>query len=217
MQQENTLVANHRAEIAALQAEHRKVLEGLQGELAAARSSQGQDMVALRSDLATREAAHKRELVQQENTLVANHRAEIAALQAEHKKALEALQGEFAAFRTGTVRDREDTARFRGEIARLEAALEAAQTANERERFLLAYNSGSLFLAAGRHDRAEQEFLKALAIREDDAPLHYNMGILYDSHLRQPAKARVHYERFLELAPNDRDAPLVMQWLRELR
>ena len=140
----------------------------------------------------------------------------VAALQESHAAKVAALQGDFDELRKQTETDRKDADRLRAEALRLEAALQVARTENERERFLLAYNSGVIFMTAGRYDRAETDFLKALSLREADPAVHFNLGILYDSHLRQPAKARRHYERFLELAPSDRDAPKVMQWLREL-
>ncbi|MFU8780908.1 MAG: hypothetical protein ACNA71_07775 [Kiritimatiellia bacterium] len=216
-EQEQALVSRHAAAVASLEAEHQNTVRALQQELLAVRTAKDSDLEGLRNDLAAQENAQHRAMAEQEQELVSRHAAIVADLAFEHKNALTALQQEFTSFRADTKREREEAGKLRNEITRLEAALRVALTANERERFLLAYNSGSLFLAAGRYDRAEQEFLKALAIREDDAALQYNMGVLYDSHLRQPAKARRHYERFLELAPNDRDAPLVIQWLRELR
>ena len=145
------------------------------------------------------------------------HAHELAKLQADHSSEVATAHAAFETLLADTRREREEIQKLQDEVSRLEAALRIAQRENEQERFLLAYNSGSLFMAAGRYDRAETELLKALSVRDDDAPLHYNLGVLYDEHLRQPVKARRHYERFLELAPNDRDAPMVMQWLRELR
>ncbi len=103
------------------------------------------------------------------------------------------------------------------EVLRLQTALFNAQMANEKERFVLAYNLGTLYKTAGRYQQAESEYLKALTLNERDAALHYNLGILYDDHLRNTPKARHHYERFLQLAPNDRDAPQVVRWLADLK
>lgn len=102
------------------------------------------------------------------------------------------------------------------EIARLQEALNEAQEANSRERFALAYNLGTIYKAARQYERAESQFLKAAEMNPDDAALHYNLGILYDDNLNKPKKARQHYERFLELAPNDPDVPNVVKWLSEL-
>jgi hypothetical protein len=46
--------------------------------------------------------------------------------------------------------------------------------------------------------------------------VHYNLGVLYETDLKQPSKARPHYERFLELAPGDPDAVTVRAWLKAL-
>ncbi len=102
------------------------------------------------------------------------------------------------------------------ELARLQEALQVAEQANARERFALAYNLGSIYKAARQYDRAEAQFLKALEMNADDPALHFNLGILYDDNLANAKKARQHYERFLELAPNDPDAPNVVKWLKEL-
>jgi len=102
------------------------------------------------------------------------------------------------------------------EIVRLQQALTAAEAANARERFALAYNLGNIYKAARDYARAEAEFTKALQMNANDSALHYNMGILYDDNLGNSKKARYHYERFLALAPNDPDAPNVVKWLKEL-
>ena len=69
----------------------------------------------------------------------------------------------------------------------------------------------------GQLRRAEQEFLKVLAIDPDDAGTHYNLGILYEESLHNRAKARQHYQRFIELAPQDPDAGNVQAWLMSLK
>jgi len=102
------------------------------------------------------------------------------------------------------------------EIARLQQALAASEASNARERFALAYNLGTIYKAARQYARAEEYFLKALEMNADDPALHYNLGILYEDNLQKRKKARHHYERFLELAPNDPDAPNVVAWLKEL-
>ncbi len=99
------------------------------------------------------------------------------------------------------------------EIARLNQALadQAARHARELQRY--HYNMGCVYKAAREFTRAETEFQRALALNPDDAATHYNLGILYEVDLKQPRKAIAHYERFLELAPNDRDARQVRTWL----
>lgn len=100
--------------------------------------------------------------------------------------------------------------------ADLRRQLEAAVTATRQDRVTLAYNIGCVYKATGEYARAEREFLRALQLAPDDAAIHFNLGILYDDHLDNRDKARTHYERFLELAPDDPDVPRVVQWLTVL-
>ncbi len=102
------------------------------------------------------------------------------------------------------------------EIARLESSLEMTKAANQKEKVTLAYNIGCIYKAGRQYDRAEKEFLKALALAPDDPGIHYNLGILYDDNLNDPKKAKYHYNRFLELSPNDPDAPKVVEWVNAL-
>ncbi len=98
----------------------------------------------------------------------------------------------------------------------LRAELEQAIATTRRDRVTLAYNLGCVYKVNRQYDRAEREFLRALQFAPDDAASHFNLGILYDDHLEDRAKARKHYERFLELAPDDPDVPRVIQWLKLL-
>ena len=102
------------------------------------------------------------------------------------------------------------------EISRLQAKLVIGNESLQQDRFTLAYNLGCIYKAAKQYEKAEQEFLKAESINPNDSNVHYNLGILYDDNLKDPKKARKHYELFLDLAPNDEDAQSVKQWLKEL-
>lgn len=102
------------------------------------------------------------------------------------------------------------------EITDLQMALATSQESTRRDKLTLAYNIGCIYKAGRQYTKAEAEFQKALQYDPDDAAVHYNLGILYDDNLGDAKKARYHYQRFLELAPNDRDAPSVVEWLSEL-
>ena len=104
-----------------------------------------------------------------------------------------------------------------GEITDLQMALSKVQSATRQEKFTLAYNLGCIYKAGRQFNKAEIEFQKALRHAPDDPAVHYNLGILYDDNLGNAKKARHHYERFLELAPTDSDAPNVVEWLSELQ
>jgi len=113
-------------------------------------------------------------------------------------------------------RDRE-LSEAKAEIARLHEQVKAMESANRREKIALHYNLGCVFKAAQHFERAESEFLKVLTLDPDDPAVHYNLGILYEDDLKKPSKARVHYARFLELSPDDRDAPKVREWMSRLK
>jgi len=156
------------------------------------------DAAVAERDAVRVQAARSRETLKAQEALLAEQDAELAALRAAQ------------AGNDGVLKARDE------EIARLRQALVAAQHANARERFALAYNLGNIYKAARQYDRAEAQFVKALEMNADDPALHYNLGILYDDNLGNARKARQHYERFLQLAPNDPDAPNVVKWLKEL-
>ncbi len=101
----------------------------------------------------------------------------------------------------------------REEIFQLKQQLQAQEARHRTELLFAHYNMGCVYKASRNYDRAENEFLKALSINPDDASVHYNLGILYDDDLGKKAKARMHYNRFLELAPNDKDVQQVQEWL----
>jgi tetratricopeptide (TPR) repeat protein len=88
---------------------------------------------------------------------------------------------------------------------------------NRKDRVTLSYNLGCLYKASKQYEKAEAQFLEALAYAPDDPAIHYNLGVLYDDCLKRTDKAREHYARFLELAPNDADAPRVIEWLSVIR
>ena len=109
-----------------------------------------------------------------------------------------------------------ELAKCRQEVVRLTDIVSRILVANRRERSTIQYNMGCVYRSAGRHTDAVESFLKALDINPDDPAIHYNLGILYDENLKLPAKARKHYRRFLSLAPNDKDAGKVYEWITEL-
>jgi tetratricopeptide (TPR) repeat protein len=111
---------------------------------------------------------------------------------------------------------RTELQRAQAEIERLQRELAEQERRHRAELIRSNYNMGCVYRAAKRYRQAEEEFLKVLDVDPDDAGTHYNLGVLYDDDLHEPAKARIHYERFLELAPGDRDAPMVREWLSGL-
>jgi len=103
------------------------------------------------------------------------------------------------------------------EIIKLNRSIREFEESTKRERVKLFYNMGCIYRAIGEFEKAKDEFLKALKIDESDPGVHYNLGILYDDHLKDRQSAKYHFEKFLELAPNDKDASKVIEWLAEPR
>jgi tetratricopeptide (TPR) repeat protein len=102
-------------------------------------------------------------------------------------------------------------------IAQLEMELDATSKATRQDLLKLAYNLACIYKAGHQYTKAEAEFLKALAIDPNDPGVHYNLGILYDDNLGNASKALHHYQSFLDLAPHDKDAPNVIEWMSALQ
>ena len=102
------------------------------------------------------------------------------------------------------------------EMARLRKELQQRANIDRQSVLALAYNLGCVYRIAKEPRKAETAFLKALSIDPDDVSTHYNLGVLYDDDLKQPGKAKHHYERFLALSPDGADAVQVRDWLMAL-
>ena len=102
------------------------------------------------------------------------------------------------------------------EVARLRRWIEKIKKSSQSEKSTVHYNMGCMSKLYKQYSKAEQEFLKALAISPEDPNIHYNLGILYDDDLDNNEAAATHYERFLELSANEQDRAQVQEWLSSL-
>jgi|GEM_PF-4587795 len=98
----------------------------------------------------------------------------------------------------------------------LQKRLASLEQAAQQEKVNSYFNMGCVYRDARQFEKAESAFLKACALNPDDPGVHYNLGVLYDDQFHNNAKAREHYARFLDLAPNDPDAPQVREWLASI-
>ena len=73
------------------------------------------------------------------------------------------------------------------------------------------YQIGSILASLGRPADAAPHFQSVLARNPDHALANLGLGRVYET--SDPAKARAQYSRFLELSPNDPEAPRVRRWL----
>ncbi|MBF0253543.1 MAG: tetratricopeptide repeat protein [Candidatus Omnitrophica bacterium] len=76
----------------------------------------------------------------------------------------------------------------------------------KRDASAAHYNLGVYLMRSGQYEEAVKEFDYALGFNPADALAHYNMAVLQDVKLDQPKEAVAHYQRYLELLPNAKDA-----------
>ena len=98
-----------------------------------------------------------------------------------------------------------------------ELAKDAYRLALERrpDDAMARYNLALALQTLDERSAALAEAALALRGAPDYAPAHYLMGLLLIPDTARRAEARAHFERFLALAPNDPNAPLVRRWLAE--
>jgi tetratricopeptide (TPR) repeat protein len=66
----------------------------------------------------------------------------------------------------------------------------------------------------GKFTDAEAAYLRAISAEPNYAPAHLNLGVLYDLYLAEPQKALEQFERYLEIAGENKQ---VAGWVIELR
>ncbi len=66
----------------------------------------------------------------------------------------------------------------------------------------------------GKFSDAEAAYLRAITAEPNYAPAHLNLGVLYDLYMAEPQKALEQFERYIEIAGENKQ---VAGWLVELR
>jgi tetratricopeptide (TPR) repeat protein len=66
----------------------------------------------------------------------------------------------------------------------------------------------------GKFAEAEATYQRTIAIDPNYAPAHLNLGVLYDLYLAQPQKALDEFQRYIDIAGDNKQ---VAGWLAELR
>mgnify|MGYP001823293832 CR=1 FL=1 len=74
---------------------------------------------------------------------------------------------------------------------------------------------GMLYRRTGRLEEARASYTTGLKHDPEHANLHWNLAILHDRYLPEPAMALAHYERYLQLTKSD-NAQL-QNWIAQLR
>ena len=71
---------------------------------------------------------------------------------------------------------------------------------------MAAIGLGTVALERGKYEEAEKFYLQALSVDQANADAHWGAALAYDA-AGQERKAREHYQKFLQLAPNSAQAP----------
>jgi Flp pilus assembly protein TadD len=101
-----------------------------------------------------------------------------------------------------------------GDTAGAEDAFKKAIEANASQT--VAYNElGIIYRRSGRLEEAAAIYNEGLKINPNDEDIHWNLGILYDRYLPNPAQALIHYERYQQLTQSE-DSQL-LAWISALR
>lgn len=98
----------------------------------------------------------------------------------------------------------------------LERARREVEESSIREKRDMHYNMAVIYAREGRHLDAEREYLNVLKLDPTDADTHYNLGILYEDHLKDDRKAAMHYQRYIKLNPYGQDVDTVKSWLNAI-
>jgi tetratricopeptide (TPR) repeat protein len=93
------------------------------------------------------------------------------------------------------------------------ASFAAATAADGHNAFAWGW-LGILYRENGDYARAEQAYLKAVAVKPDDAAAHLNLGILYEVYLKHPAEALTQYREYQRIAGAGN--LMVGVWIRQL-
>ena len=75
-----------------------------------------------------------------------------------------------------------------------------------RENGKLHYNLGNLLFKKGDYAAAVYEYQFALKYLPDDPDIFYNLGVIYDYHLRDPQKASMYYGQYIKRQPDSQEA-----------
>lgn len=73
------------------------------------------------------------------------------------------------------------------------------------------YNMGNIYFEKGEYEIAAREYYQAVTLMPDDPDAHYNLALVSDQYLKDPRTALKHYQMYLYLNPNAKDA----YWVKE--
>jgi len=209
--------------LARLQARDRE-MEALQKQILEARSSR-QALDLERQQALDREAQLRQRLADSEargDEAVAalKELRAVLASQADavgaHQEHIALVESEKESLRQDSQQARSAEAAARAESQQIRDQWEATAAGIRRERATVRFNLAVIHDKRGHYRDAEREYLRCLEFDPGDQDARYNLGILYHDKLREPAKAREHYQAFLTSVPEGSDAERVRGWLAAL-
>ena len=113
------------------------------------------------------------------------------------------------------LRVRLDAYKGLGDKEKVKEATAALATADPKVAAIGFINEGVQLYNAGKMNEAKAPLEKALEIDPTAARAHYLLGICYST--EDKAKAREHFNKFLELAPDDPDAAAAKEMLQYVK
>ena len=99
------------------------------------------------------------------------------------------------------------------ELERQLSSLSQVSSKSLKEQGILHYNLGVFYTKDGNYQKAIEEFNEVISLDPSDADAHYNLGVIYAEHVPDEIKAKEHFQRYLEMAPNDKDADKARKYL----
>ncbi len=109
-----------------------------------------------------------------------------------------------------------DPARTFQQLDEMKGKIAEMEKLSAKERQLYHYNLGVAYTKARMYDEAVDSYETAITFGDTNPEAHYNLGIIYEKIKHLPLKALLHYQRFLELAPESQDAREVADWVKRL-
>ncbi len=102
------------------------------------------------------------------------------------------------------------------ETKKLEDEILLLESSVKKEKAAYYYNLAVAYARAKFYEEAVNAYEKSLGFTSNDPDTHYNLGLLYESIRENPAKALLHYRKYLELEPNAKDKQEVQAWIYNL-
>lgn len=100
--------------------------------------------------------------------------------------------------------------KLKGEMAQLEEK-------RQKERASFDYNLGVAYTKAGLFEEAVSAYESSLEKIDNNPEAHYNLGLLLKRGNKNPEKAVLHFQRYLELSPEAEDKDEVQEWVDGLK